>query len=193
MDVFGKHGFRGGTLQQVAGRVGGTPGAILKLFGSKEKLLIAVLQHWGAVTSELVGVDNRGYARLEGFKRLMSYHREHVGLLQLYTKMAAEATTPEHPAHDFMVNRYRTTLDDMRGLFADGTSQGHFRELTKAEIDHEAKLLLATMDGLEIQFLLDPATDLVSTFGIYVDRLLARLAPVAASHPFGKDHDEVPA
>ena len=183
MDVFGKHGFRGGTLQQVAGRVGGTPGAILKLFGSKENLLIAVLQHWGAVTSALVGVDNRGYARLEGFKRLMSYHREHVGLLQLYTKMAAEATTPEHPAHEFMVDRYRTTLDDMRALFADGTAQGHFREMTPAEIDHEAKLLLATMDGLEIQFLLDPGTDLVSTFGIYVDRLLARLAPAGAAHP----------
>jgi AcrR family transcriptional regulator len=181
MEVFGEHGFRGGTLQQVAERVGGTPGAILKLFGSKENLLIAVLQHWGAVTSALVGVDNRGYARLEGFKKLMSYHREHVGLLQLYTKMAAEATTPEHPAHAFMIDRYSTTLDDMRQLFADGSVQGHLRAMTDDEVDHEAKLLLATMDGLEIQFLLDPTSDLEKAFAFYVDQLLARLAPTVAS------------
>jgi AcrR family transcriptional regulator len=181
MEVFGEHGFRGGTLHQVAERVGGTPGAILKLFGSKENLLIAVLQHWGAVTSQLVGVDNRGYARLEGFKRLMSYHREHVGLLQLYTKMAAEATTPEHPAHDFMVNRYRTTLEDMRQVFADGTAQGRFRPMTEDEINHEAQFLLATMDGLEIQFLLDPNADLENAFSVYVDRLLTRLSPASTA------------
>lgn len=177
MDVFGEHGFRGGTLQQVAERVGGTPGAILKLFGTKEGLLIAVLQHWGAVTSDLVGVDSRGYARLDGFKRLMSYHCEHVGLLQLYTKMAAEATSPEHPAHEFMVERYHATLDDMRRLFADGIVQGHFRALSADEIDHEAKFLLAAMDGLEIQFLLDPTSDLEHAFSTYVDRLVARLSP----------------
>jgi AcrR family transcriptional regulator len=177
MEVFGQRGFRGGTLQQVAERVGGTPGAILKLFGSKENLLIAVLEHWGAVTSELVGFDNRGYQRLEGFKRLMSYHTEHVGLLQLYTTMAAEATTIEHPAHDFMTNRYQSTLADMRQLFRDGGEQGQFRLMGDDEINREAQLLLATMDGLEVQFLLDPSTDLEGSFAHYVNLLTQRLAP----------------
>jgi len=84
-EVFGEHGFRGGTLQQVADRVGGTPAAVLKLFGTKEKLLIAVLDHWGVMTREIVAQGTVENAYLDGFNRLMSYHVEHKGLLQLYT------------------------------------------------------------------------------------------------------------
>jgi AcrR family transcriptional regulator len=177
VEVFGQNGFKGGTLQQVADRVGLTPGAIMKLFGSKEGLLIAVLEHWGKATAEVVGPGLRGRELLEGFRRLMSYHVRHPGLLSLYITMAAEATSPEHPAHAFMTERYSTSLKDMRELFAEAVSAGHFRSLNKQEIAHEAEFLLATMDGLEIQFLLNPSFDLESSFGAYVDRLNQRLAP----------------
>lgn len=176
MDVFGENGFRGGTLQQVAERVGGTPAAILKLFGSKEKLLIAVLEHWGAVTRGVVGPGARGAEYLDGFRRLMAYHVRHKGLLQLYTTMAAEASSADHPAHPFMTARYLTTLTDMRQLFVDASADRQFRAMSEDEITHEAEWLLATMDGLEIQFLLNPAFDLEKSFGTYVDRLLARLS-----------------
>jgi hypothetical protein len=43
------------------------------------------------------------------------------------------------------------------------------------EIAHEAEWLLATMDGLEIQFLLNPAFDLESSFAAFVDHLVRRL------------------
>jgi AcrR family transcriptional regulator len=82
-EVFGEKGFRGGTLQQVADRVGGTPAAILKLFGSKEKLLIAVLEHRDTFTSELVMQGTPTLAYLDGLEVPMSYHVEHKGLLQL--------------------------------------------------------------------------------------------------------------
>jgi AcrR family transcriptional regulator len=177
VEVFGQNGFKGGTLQQVADRVGLTPGAIMKLFGSKEGLLIAVLEHWGKATADVVGPDVRGYALLEGFRRLMSYHVRHPGLLALYTTMAAEATSPEHPAHDFMTARYSTSLRDMRELFAEAATSGHFRPLSVQDIAHEAEFLLATMDGLEIQFLLNRSFDLESSFRAYIDCLNERLAP----------------
>lgn len=182
MDVFGQHGFKGGTLQRVAERVGLTPAAVLKLFGSKEGLLIAVLEHWGEVTSQAMGSPNRGYELLEAFKKLMRYHTRHRGLLELYVTMAAEATSADHPAHEFMTRRYGATLATMRRLFRDAIEDGHFRPLAEEEIDGEAECLLATMDGLEIQFLLNPAFDLERSFAAFVDRLVARLS---VSRPAG--------
>lgn len=176
MQVFGQHGFKGGTLQQVAERVGLTPAAIMKLFGSKEALLIAVLEHWDVVTSQVIGSPHRGYELLGAFKKLMHYHTQHRGFLELYTTMAVEATSPEHPAHEFMTGRYGWALGTMRQLFRDAIEDGYFRPMTEDEIAGEAECLLATMDGLEIQFLLNPAFDLERSFAAFVDRLVARLS-----------------
>lgn len=174
-DVFGEHGFRGGTLQKVADLVGGTPAAILKLFGSKEKLLIAVLDYWGEVTSKLVMEGSPEIAYLDGLSNLMSYHVEHKGLLQLYTMMAAEAASAQHPAHEFMTNRYHNTLANMRQRFRDASHAGHVKPMSTEEIEREAEYLLAAMDGLEIQFILNPTFDLVKSFDEYVARVTARL------------------
>jgi AcrR family transcriptional regulator len=174
-DVFGEHGFKGGTLQKVADVVGGTPAAILKLFGSKEKLLIAVLDYWGESTSKLVMQGSPEIAYLDGLSALMRYHVAHKGLLQLYTTMAAEGASAQHPAHEFMTNRYRNTLANMRKRFADASHAGHLKPMSEEEIDREAEYLLATMDGLEIQFILNPEFDLVRSFDEYVNRVTARL------------------
>lgn len=176
VDVFGQSGFKGGTLQQVAERVGVTPAAIEKLFGNKEQLLIAVLEYWGYETQELVGPETRGLAHLEGFRKLMRYHAKHKGLLELYIRMAAEATSADHPARPFMIERYNKTLADMRQIFVDGVEQGVFRSMTAKEISNEAEWLLATMDGLELQFLLNPKFDLVGSYDRFLDHLEERLA-----------------
>jgi AcrR family transcriptional regulator len=179
VDVFGRYGYKGGTLQQVADAVGMTPGAIAKLFGSKEQLLIAVLEHWAVLAKDVIGADSRGSVRLEGFGRLMEFHMNHPGFLELYTTMAAEAAAHDaHPAHSFMTQRYANTLSDLRDLFVDGVEQGSFRPMLQEEIENEAECLLAAMDGLEIQFLLNPAFDLERSFRKYVRNLEARLAPL---------------
>ena len=181
VDVFGRNGYKGGTLQQVAESVGLTAGAITKLFGSKEQLLIAVLRHWAFLTEDVIGAEARGRDRLEGFGRLMAFHMAHRGFLELYITMAAEtAASPEHPAHDFMVERYTSTLSHLRDLLAEGVLEGSFRTMSQGEIDNEAECLLAAMDGLEIQFLLNPAFDLERSFRLYIQKLEARLAPVGA-------------
>lgn len=178
VEVFGRHGFRGGTLQQVADAVGLTPGAITKLFGSKEQLLIAVLEHWDEETTGVMGAEKRGLARLESFADLMAYHVGHPGFLELYVMMAAEAGSfEEHPAHEFIAARYAETLTDLRRIFADGMQDGAFRPMAEDEVAAEAEFLLAAMDGLEIQFLVNPAFDLERSFRRYLDDLEARLAP----------------
>lgn len=179
-EVFGENGFRGGTLQQVADRVGGTPAAVLKLFGSKEKLLIAVLEHWGALTGEIVLQGSEENAYLDGMSLLMSYHVAHKGLLQLYTTMAAEASSPQHPAHEFMTHRYRNALSNMSAHFRRASEAGHIQPLGEEDIVHEAECLLAVMDGLEIQFILNPSFDLEASFAGYVSKVLKRLRAPSA-------------
>ena len=178
VEVFGRYGYKGGTLQQVADAVGMTPGAIAKLFGSKEQLLIAVLEHWAVLARDVIGANSRGSDRLQGFGRLMEFHMNHPGFLELYTTMAAEAAAHQgHPAHSFMTRRYADTLRELRELFADGARDGSFRPMLDEEIENEAECLLAAMDGLEIQFLLNPAFDLERSFRRYLRNLEARLAP----------------
>lgn len=156
-----------------------TAGAIIKLFGSKEDLLIVVLEHWAVLAREVIGEQNHGLAQLEGFGRLMRFHMEHRGFLELYITMAAEAAAGQgHPAHSFIERRYSTTLADLRRLFAEGVAQGAFRPMLDGEIANEAEALLAVMDGLEIQLLLKPDFDLERSFRMYVGNLEARLAPV---------------
>lgn len=175
-EVFGEFGFKGGTLQQVADRVGGTPAAVLKLFGTKEKLLLAVLDHWDGITREIASEGTPESGRLDGLAKLMSYHVEHRGLLQLYTTLAAEAASPQHPAHEYMTARYRRTLADMRGRFRDASAAGYFKPMTEQEIFREGEFLLAAMDGLQIQFMLVSGFDLVASFDDYVASVLGRLA-----------------
>lgn len=175
-EVFGEHGFKGGTLQQVADRVGGTPAAVLKLFGTKEKLLLAVLDHWDGVTYELAQDGRAELARLDGLAKLMTYHMRHPGLLQLYTTMAAEASNPQHPAHEYMTARYRRTLDDMKRQFREAAEAGYLKPMTEEEITREGEFLLAAMDGLQLQFMLVPGFDLSASFDAYVACVLRRLA-----------------
>lgn len=175
LEVFGARGFRGATLREVALRAGGTPAAILKLFGSKEQLLIAVLRHWDAATATVMGDELRGLEVLDGFRRLMRYHEQHPGLLQLYITIAAESATEDHPAQEFMRQRYARTLETMRVLLSDAVAAGDLQPLDPEVIAVEASTLLSVMDGLELQYVVDRRSALEGTFSVYVDSLLARL------------------
>lgn len=141
---------------------------------------MAVLQYWTDVTGELVMQGTLEKAYLDGLCTLMSYHVAHPGLLELYITMAAEASSPTHPVHDFMTTRYRNTLSHMRSRFRAACRAGHLRPLTRTQIEHEAEYLLAIMDGLEIQFMLNRSFDLERSFAAYVEQTLARLRPVGS-------------
>ncbi len=98
-------------------------------------------------------------------------------LVQLFTKISAEATSPDHPSHAWFVARY----DRLRHTLTEALR----RELEHAEpvdppVDpaRAATALIGLMDGLQVQWLLDPdAVDLVSTVSDAVRRLGIPLEP----------------
>ncbi|MEU1803789.1 hypothetical protein [Streptomyces sp. NPDC019937] len=56
----------------------------------------------------------------------------------------------------------------------DVAATGQIPPLTEAQAEAEIRTLFATMDGLEIQWLLDPTVDLVGLFDRHLDQALER-------------------
>lgn len=173
IEVFGELGFAGGSVRSIAERVGVSHAALLQHFGSKEGLLIAVLEEWDrrAIVDRLTGASGLDY-----FRRLpdvMFAHQDNRGLLELFTTIAAEASNPAHPAHSFIQRRYATNIAALASHLQQAVDDGDVAPLTAAQIDVEVRLVTAVLDGVGLQWLLDPSTDIGGNATIYIDRAIA--------------------
>jgi AcrR family transcriptional regulator len=173
ISVFGEHGYAGGSIRTIADRVGVSHATLLQHFGSKEGLLTAVLQEWDRQTVE---ASLTGVAGLDYFRRLpevMAAHLGNRGLLELFTTIAAEASHPGHPAHAFIQHRYTDNLATLAGHLTRAVDAGDVAPLTPAEIDIEVRLVTAVLDGIGLQWLLDPATDVLTSVATYIQRTIS--------------------
>ncbi len=75
------------------------------------------------------------------------------GLVQCFTVLAAESVTDQHPAHDFFAARYRALRPQLAALLRAELGDPGPSGLTA---DQASALLIAVMDGLQQQWLLDP-------------------------------------
>lgn len=172
-EVFATYGYRAGSLRQIAQRVGVSPAALVRHFDSKEDLLVGVLEYWAEQTSLISGTDREGLNYFEGLRSVMRYHVEHRGFLELFLTLSAEASNPEHPAAGFIRDRYAETLTRFTRNLAIAAERGDIRPHDEAEAEAECRTLISVMDGLELQWLLDPDVELVPTFDRHLDLTLS--------------------
>jgi AcrR family transcriptional regulator len=152
--AFAARGYRGASIDSIAAEVGVSRQGVLHHFPSKVKLLIAVLQRRDeedtAVFAQLVEDHASLVDVFDGWRR---YRAGRLGLAQLYTVLSAESVDPEHPAHDYFVQRYRNLrarlTGDIESLQADGRLTSSLSAATLAG------LFIAIMDGLQLQQQLD--------------------------------------
>lgn len=180
LDVLATQGLRNSTLDEIAARVGITRQGVLHYFGSREHLMLAVLE-----TRDLYDIaaaeDERrsGATPIESLLRSVERTRKAPGLARLYTQLAAEATDPEHPAHEFFRRRY----DRIRGVTATqlehDVAEGKARP--SGSTDVVAQLLPALLDGLQLQWLLDPSLDVTAALAT------ASAALTSGAQPEGHD------
>jgi AcrR family transcriptional regulator len=173
IEVFGEHGFAGASVRAIADRVGVSHATLLQHFGSKEGLLTAVLEEWDRQTVE---TSLAGVAGLDYFRQLpevMTAHLGNRGLLELFTTIAAEASSPAHPAHGFIQRRYADNLATLAGHLQQAVDAGDVGPLTPAEIRVEVRLVTAVLDGIGLQWLLDPSTDVTASVETYINRTVA--------------------
>jgi len=170
--VFATRGYGAGTIKDIADEVGITSAAVLRYF-TKEELLTEALSYWDARQS-WVRTQKEGLAFFRELRGLMSDHIEHRGLLELYLTVSTEASGSEHPAHDFILSRFASSNATMQRKLRDAVRLGEIPAMSDAAIVYEATCMYAMLDGLEIQWLLNPRVDLVGLVGEYVDQAIAR-------------------
>jgi len=173
--VFGQHGYHGGSLRQIADEIGVSASALIRHFGTKAELFTAVLDHSDSDKAKVSITENRGLAALRGFAAVTHINVHNRGLVQLLLSTASESTDPEHPAHEFIALRYAHLLENLSNAFREACEDGDIRPLDEREIQHEARGYIATMDGLGLQWLIDPTMDLEATAEHVYEGMLERL------------------
>lgn len=180
LDVFGARGYHKASLGEIADRVGITHQGILHHFGSKEQLLVEVLEYRDA--SDVEDFENHepphGAELLRHLVRTAAANTERAGLVQSYAVLSAESVTEGHPAQD----SFRDRFAGLRRLIADGIRDAcpPDRAPSDVELDSAASSIIALMDGLQVQWLLDPQTvDMPHAVALVVDSLLARFGAQA--------------
>ena len=164
LEVIAERGYRGASLASVAERVGLTQQGLLHHFPTKDALLVAVLQErdqWDAVP------DTRW--RIDLLASLVEYNAMRPGVIQTFSALLGESVTEGHPARAYFTARYTDVRASMaevlRAEYGDRLPNGLTPERT-------APLLVAVMDGLQYQWLLDPeSVDMPGAFRDFLSLL----------------------
>jgi len=172
LTVFARSGYRNGSLRDIAEGVGLTDAALLHHFKNKSNLLAALLRRRDEQTREHFDLDpKRGLGLLRDTVELVRLNASTPGVVELFCTLSAEATSPEHPAHRYFVERYANTRSMLQQNFEEIESRGQLREgLTPAEA---ARGTVAFMDGIQIQWLFDhESVDMVGDVERYLRSLV---------------------
>jgi len=163
--LFAHAGYRGTGLAGIAAEVGLTQAGLLHHFGSKEALLEAVVRHRSDQDAPLIEeiIGDGGIAMLDRLHLLAKHNVERAGLSLLFTVLVAENLRPEHPAHEFFLHRYRDLRSSIAAALKAGQRRGEIRR--NVNLDAVARRIVAALDGLQTQWLLDPdEVDLVESY-----------------------------
>ncbi|MCP5100482.1 MAG: TetR/AcrR family transcriptional regulator [Chloroflexi bacterium] len=166
--LFGEYGFRGATLSTIAEAVGLSEPGLLHYFPSKSHLLMSVLEYRDQKDGEKYNatIANDSSNLVGSLEKLVADNEEVPELIQLFTVLVGESIEKEHPAHNFFTDRY----DTLRKLISHHlvnyiTVKGFAVE---GDIDQLASLIIAVMDGLQIQWLLNPEdVSMTNSFNLF--------------------------
>lgn len=170
--LIAERGFWGLSMQDVADGCGLTVPGMLHHVGSKDSLLVAVLEYRdeqdARSLAEKLGrpahqLWTGGRISLaEVCDALVRRNAEQPEIVRLFAVLEAESLAPGHPAHAYFKNRQRRILAEFTALAEDAA-------------DDPAALaaqVVAMMDGLQIQWLREPETvDLVGAWQSAAQRL----------------------
>ncbi|MFD8651625.1 TetR/AcrR family transcriptional regulator [Streptomyces mirabilis] len=148
LEVIAERGYRGASMASVAERVGLTQQGLLHYFPTKDALLVAVLKErdqWDAVPDTQWRVDL--------LASLVEYNAMRPGIIQTFAALLGESVTEGHPAREYFTERYARVRASMAAVLRAEYGERLPNGLTP---ERTAPLLVAVMDGLQFQWLLDP-------------------------------------
>jgi AcrR family transcriptional regulator len=164
--LIAERGFWGLSMQDVADGCGLTVPGLLHHVGSKDGLLLAVLDHRDE--ADLISVEVQASSPREVCAALVRRNAGQPEIVRLFAVLQAESLAPDHPAHDYFAARQRRTLDGLSQMFKHHTP----------DPDGLALQVAAVMDGLQVHWLRDPAEiDLVTAWESAAEALFRDLDP----------------
>jgi AcrR family transcriptional regulator len=176
LELFTKRGARGTSVADVAERVGISAPAVLHHFGTKDDLLMAVVQERDKrvaveFTELLAEGGLAGLRRIADMGEVLAQER---GLMAAYVVFLAENLHDGDVAHQYFVDRTYVTKDFLAGLIREAQKDGEVR----ADVDADTKAgeITAFLHGAAMQWAIDPSIGLAELYRSYVDTLVRDLA-----------------
>ncbi|MFE9399330.1 TetR/AcrR family transcriptional regulator [Streptomyces flavidovirens] len=153
-ELFSERGYRGTSIAAIAERIGLTQQGLMHYFPTKNDLLTAVLElrdQWDV--AQVLRTGDSAPTRLDLLADLVEYNTDRPAIVQAFTVLAADSVTEKHPAKPYFQERYGHVRDgvaaSLRQEFGEQLPGGLSPE-------HLAPLVVAAMDGLQLQWLLNP-------------------------------------
>jgi AcrR family transcriptional regulator len=172
MESFAQKGFRGAKMADIAQAANLTGPGLLHHFPTKTHLLMEVLKERDRIDSERTKaiLQKNNNDILEVGIELVEHNQTAPGIIQLFNLLVAESISPEHPAHEYFKKRYHHGRESWVQIIAQGQQEGNIRSDIAAE--KLGILLFAVMDGLQVQWLMEPEkVNMAHIFRVFIDLL----------------------
>lgn len=156
IEAFAQKGYRGAKMADIAKAADLTEPGLLHHFPSKTQLLMEVLKERDRIDSERMRatLQKNGNRLLDAGIELVEHNETVPGLVQLFNLLVAESISPDHPAHQFLIERYQRAREHWVQAIIQAQQAGEVRSDISAET--LAVLMFAMMDGLQVQWLMEP-------------------------------------
>ncbi|MBV9325989.1 MAG: TetR/AcrR family transcriptional regulator [Chloroflexi bacterium] len=169
--MFAENGYRGTSLAAIASAVDLTQQGVLHYFPSKEALLLALLDEKYHEDGRLLlaTMEHDGLDLLSALKSLVEHNAVVPDSVRLFSALTTESVSSNHPGHAYFVERYRKVRERLLSSLEVGQQLGHIRG--DVDLEQLVQLIVAVMDGLQIQWLLDQRVDMVASFSLFAGLL----------------------
>lgn len=150
--VFVRVGFTNATITEIAREAGMSQPGILHHYDSKLAMLVAVFERRDQTAQDILG-GRRDIEFLRGLLEISRRNNDKRDLIRLYTVLAGEATSPDHPAHQHFKERFQMIVRETSGALEDMQRLGMLRE--GVDPVKAAMSITALVEGLQLLWLND--------------------------------------
>lgn len=173
-ELISSQGYRGTSMAQIALAAGLSQTGLLHHYGSKDALLAAILERRDAIDGESISAPPSlaPWGQLDQWLELVRANMSRPQLVRLFVTVTAEAIEETHPAHEWMQRHYATTRDLIQKDLERGLAEGWLKPDTPVDIITSG--VIAVVDGLQTQWMLDPDFDMVAPVQAHIDMLKAQ-------------------